>query len=81
MLSSSDEEQLAFAASHGRAIFTHNIRDYITLSSEYARQRRPHAGILYCSDHPIGVLRDWIAATVDAYPDLSNLTLGLPLAD
>lgn len=42
----SDPEQLAYAASQGRAILTHNIRDYILLDKQYRRESREHAGII-----------------------------------
>jgi predicted nuclease of predicted toxin-antitoxin system len=42
----SDEEQLAYAVSEGRAIITHNIQDFAPLAEIYFQQHRPHAGIL-----------------------------------
>jgi hypothetical protein len=80
MLSTSDAEQLAFAASSGRAIFTHNIHDYMRLSATYAREGRSHSGILYSSDESIAILSGWLSAAAHLYPDMTNLTLGLPLA-
>jgi len=39
----SDEEQLAYAVSEGRAIITHNIQDFAPLAEIYFQQHRPHA--------------------------------------
>jgi predicted nuclease of predicted toxin-antitoxin system len=42
----SDEEQLAFATSDGRAIFTYNIRDFAPLHEQWQASGRPHAGVI-----------------------------------
>src|SRR5689334_17631463 len=42
----SDEEQLAFATSEGRAILTYNIRDFAPLHEQWLADGRPHAGII-----------------------------------
>ena len=42
----SDEEQLAFSTSQGRAILTFNIRDFAPLHESWQAAARPHAGII-----------------------------------
>ena len=44
-----DEEQLVFAARHGRCLVSRNARDFRALSLAAVAQRRPHAGIVLCS--------------------------------
>ena len=41
-LDASDEQQLLGATAQGRAIFTHNIRDFVVLGEKYPH----HAGII-----------------------------------
>ena len=42
----SDDAQLAFAAARGRAIVTHNMRDFLRIHGEWIRAGRHHAGII-----------------------------------
>jgi len=42
----SDSEQLAYAAQNGRALLTHNAKDFVTLAVSYFFDERPHAGII-----------------------------------
>jgi predicted nuclease of predicted toxin-antitoxin system len=53
MLGKSDPEQLEFATSQGRAILTHNIRDYVRLAQHYAKKNRSHAGIIVSDQLPL----------------------------
>ena len=46
MLEASDDEQLAFAASEGRAMVTRNRDDYITLSVQFFEDLKPHKGLI-----------------------------------
>jgi len=48
----SDPEQLAFATKQGRAILTHNIRDFVFLDRDYREKAREHPGILVCDQVP-----------------------------
>lgn len=43
-----DEAVLEFATAQGRAVLTHNRRDFIRLH----RERPGHAGIVVCTDNP-----------------------------
>jgi hypothetical protein len=46
----SDEDQLAFATAHGRAIYTFNAVDYARLHREWHASGRSHAGIIVSVD-------------------------------
>jgi hypothetical protein len=52
----SDAEQLAYAAAHGRAIFTFNRGDFVRLHTEYLRDGRDHAGIIVSDQLEIGLV-------------------------
>jgi uncharacterized protein with PIN domain len=56
MSGSPDEEQLAFAASQGRAILTFNRGDYARLHKRYAEHGWEHSGIIISEQYPIGEL-------------------------
>jgi predicted nuclease of predicted toxin-antitoxin system len=49
----SDPEQLAYAASRGRTMLTHNIRDYLLLDRTYRARRREHSGIIVSDQVPL----------------------------
>ena len=42
----SDADQLTYAAQEGRAILTHNARDFVQLGVEYFFSERSHAGLI-----------------------------------
>jgi len=50
----SDEEQLAYAAMEGRALFTFNTADYLQLHLKWLQQGREHYGIIVSDQRPIG---------------------------
>jgi hypothetical protein len=56
MLSTSDEEQLAFAASEQRALVTFNFSDFVVLHEQYIEAGQDHWGIILSTAEPIGVL-------------------------
>lgn len=49
-----DEEQLTFAASERRTIFTYNTLDYLRLHIEWSNRGMRHAGIVVSDQLPIG---------------------------
>ena len=51
-LHATDEEQLALAASEGRALLTHNRADFEALHQAYITTGKHHAGILIAVRHP-----------------------------
>ena len=62
----SDVAQLAYAAEHGRAILTNNVRDYIPLDAHWKRQGQMHAGIItYAGVPSIGELLRRVIAHLD----------------
>ena len=50
----SDSQQLEYAVSEQRAIFTFNIGDFDRLHKEYIKSRKNHFGILLSKQMPIG---------------------------
>ncbi|NIL97141.1 MAG: hypothetical protein GTO53_06220 [Planctomycetales bacterium] len=46
MTSVSDEEQLAFASSQGRCLYTLNVRDFCRLHRQHLSEGKEHAGII-----------------------------------
>lgn len=53
----SDAEQLAFAATQQRAIYTQNVRDYRVLHRRWLDEGRAHAGIILLTDQRASVGR------------------------
>ena len=55
-----DEDQLRWAAEHGLAIFTHDLKDFPPLAEKWFLEGRSHAGIILSvqpgSDLPYGVM-------------------------
>lgn len=49
----SDPEQLAYAVAQGRAILTHNIRDFMVLDREYRATGKEHCGIIVSDQIPL----------------------------
>ncbi|MCK9365130.1 MAG: DUF5615 family PIN-like protein [Syntrophales bacterium] len=50
----SDGEQLAFAVQEERCLVTFNVRDFVHLHNQYARENREHWGIIVSRQMPIG---------------------------
>jgi len=50
----SDEDQLSYAATNGRAIFTFNTTDYIQLHLNWQKVGKEHGGIIVSDQLPIG---------------------------
>lgn len=51
-----DIEQLAYAAAAGRAILTHNTKDFVPLAARYFFEQRTHTGISLAQHLPKGEL-------------------------
>jgi hypothetical protein len=51
-----DEQQLAFAAAQGRAIYSFNVGDFCRLHSQWLAEQRRHAGIVLARQQqfPVG---------------------------
>lgn len=52
----SDAEQLQYAAKEGRAIFTHNKRDFRLLHNKYLQAGKEHSGIVLSDQLPVGIM-------------------------
>jgi len=52
MHKSDDHEQIDFATSQGRAILTHNVRDFHRIAKEYGKINKSHSGIILSSQLP-----------------------------
>jgi hypothetical protein len=50
----SDEEQLSYAASEGRVLFTYNAADYLRLHVDWLQRGQVHHGIIVSDQLPIG---------------------------
>ena len=55
MIEETDEGQLAFAATQGRAIYSFNVADFCRLHSQWLARQRSHAGIILAQQHQFSV--------------------------
>lgn len=51
-----DAEQLNYAHSQRRILFTHNVADFAKIHVEYVRKGREHSGIILARQLPIGFI-------------------------
>jgi len=51
-----DVEQLKYASSEERIIFTHNIADFCKIHSDFIKRGLGHSGIILSKQLPIGVI-------------------------
>jgi hypothetical protein len=51
-----DGQQLDYAHSQGRILFTHNVADFAKIHVEYVRKGREHSGIILARQLPIGFI-------------------------
>lgn len=72
-----DNEQLAYAASVGRAILTNNIADFVPLDIRWKQQGRAHAGMmLYATTPSFSELFQRVIAHLDMYtPEMQHDTV------
>ncbi len=68
----SDIEQLKYASSEKRVIFTFNVADFYELHSELAKEGFNHAGIILSKQLPIGTI---VKALLKLLSDLKNETV------
>lgn len=64
----SDEDQLSFATEQGRALVTHDVRDFMFLAKQWDAEEKAHAGIIVCRSKPVRELAERIRWYQDAYP-------------
>jgi hypothetical protein len=51
----SDEEQLDFATSQRRSIYSFNVQDFFKLHTDFLRTGKSHAGIILCQQQQFSV--------------------------
>jgi predicted nuclease of predicted toxin-antitoxin system len=49
-----DLEQLEFAVEHHRCLISFNVKDYVLLHNQFAREGKNHFGIIVSRQRPIG---------------------------
>jgi predicted nuclease of predicted toxin-antitoxin system len=59
-----DHQQLHFASSVGRVLFSHNVADFARLHVESMNNGVDHRGILLCRQVPIGLLERFVATPI-----------------
>jgi predicted flavoprotein YhiN len=62
----SDREQLAYATSQGRTLFTFNTRDYVVLHTDYMSLGSTHAGIIVSNQVHVGLIVRRLMKLLDA---------------
>jgi predicted nuclease of predicted toxin-antitoxin system len=79
-LSFSDEAQLAFATSQGRAILTFNHTDFLQLATQWHEMGRSHTGILLSKELAIPELIRRLHRFITSYAttDLTDCVIWLP---
>jgi hypothetical protein len=80
----SDVEQLAYAATQGRVLVTHNITHFPDIYNEWWEQGREHAGIIVIARRPsVGEMLGKIETLLNRYTaqDLRNLLFFLGRSD
>ena len=75
-LGASDDQQLTFAMSEGRAIVTHNRVDFERFAQEYVDSAKSQAGIIIAVRRPPGDVARRLLALPDqvAADEMANLT-------
>jgi hypothetical protein len=63
-----DREQLEYAISQGRTVFTFNTRDFVMLHTEYMTSNNEHAGIIVSDQIQVGLLMRRLLKLIDAIP-------------
>jgi predicted nuclease of predicted toxin-antitoxin system len=81
-LGATDQHQLTVATAEGRALFTHDTRDFLRLAVTWHSAGETHAGILLAHQAPLRqlILRFRAFLLRDPPTDLSNAVLWLPPA-
>jgi predicted nuclease of predicted toxin-antitoxin system len=65
----SDTEQLAYATSQGRVLFTYNIKDFVPLAREWTEIGREYTGIIVCEQLPARELYLRLVAYLELYEE------------
>ncbi len=67
MRSATDEAQLQWAVGQGRAVVTHNVRDFVALAKKYATSGRAHCGIIVSDQVPLRQLLRRVLRLLDLH--------------
>jgi Domain of unknown function (DUF5615) len=78
LLGATDEDQLRYATKESRAIFTHDIKDFLRLSEEWIQSGRLHAGILLSHQAPLPELTRRFQTFIRVAHDIHNQVRWLP---
>lgn len=75
-----DDAILAAAVVAGRAVLTHNVRDFAPLAEQYARTARAHHGIVLSNQEPFRELfrRTLLLYATRTREEIDGATLWLP---
>ena len=77
-----DEDQLIFASEQGRAIISHNVRDFERLAVKWSGLGRNHAGIIVSGRKSLSELEQGIQRLQEMYPEgIANYCLRPPVFD
>jgi hypothetical protein len=76
MIGVPDADQLAFAASQNRTIFTFNRGDFVQLHIEYLKQNHMHSGIIVSDQLEVGVITRRLLKLINGRP-LKRCRIGL----
>ena len=76
MIGVPDADQLAFAASQNRTIFTFNRGDFVQLHIEYLKQNHMHSGIIVSDQLEVGVITRRLLKLINERP-LKRCRIGL----
>jgi hypothetical protein len=75
----SDEDQLAFSTARNRILFTHNVKDFYPLVTEWARSGKEHAGVIVSGRHSVYELHSRLRRFFESDPgEFRNLLRWLP---
>jgi len=75
----SDEDQLAFATEHGRALFTFDLVDFASLVSAWSKEGKHHNGVIVGQQKPVHELCQALLVLFDLHPNgMDDLLLWLP---
>lgn len=78
LVSVPDDQILAYATAHGRALVTANIKDFMPLDGHYRASGQAHAGLILISAKTFPQGRSYMAAITSALAAFLDKPGGLP---
>jgi hypothetical protein len=76
-LAVSDDDQLTYATVNGRALFSHNVKDFVALAQEWASSGKVHAGLILSSRYRTYALKAMFEVLLEERRDVRNACLRL----